>query len=81
MRGIEGMTRTKKRDVIAGNRKQAASRLANFRQLAGARPVKTHPLVGWMIDSDLLAIPVPAHMQAATKSSTKLGWHDRSRRA
>lgn len=41
-------------DVVAGDRKQATSVLANFRQLAGERPVKIHPIVGRLIDPAVL---------------------------
>ena len=41
-------------DVIAGDRKAATAVLANFRQLSGERAVKIHPLVGRMIDQDVL---------------------------
>ncbi len=41
-------------DVIAGDRTQATAVLANFRQLAGDRPVKIHPLVGRLIDPAVL---------------------------
>ena len=42
-------------DVVAADRKQATSVLANFRQLAGERPVKIHPVVARLIDPDVLA--------------------------
>jgi len=41
-------------DVIAGDRKAATAVLANFRQLSGERAVKIHPLVGRLIDQDVL---------------------------
>jgi cytolysin-activating lysine-acyltransferase len=41
-------------DVIAGDRKAATSVLTNFRQLSGERSVKIHPIVGRMIDPDVL---------------------------
>ena len=41
-------------DVIAADRKQATSVLTNFRQLAGERPVRIAPLVGRLIDPDVL---------------------------
>ena len=42
-------------DVIASDRRQATSVLANFRQLAGDRPVRIHPVVARLIDPDVLA--------------------------
>ena len=41
-------------DVIAADRKQATSVLTNFRLLAGERPVRIAPLVGRLIDPDVL---------------------------
>ncbi len=41
-------------DVVAADRKQATSVLANFRQLAGERTVRIHPMVGRMIDPAVL---------------------------
>jgi cytolysin-activating lysine-acyltransferase len=41
-------------DVIAGDRKAATAVLANFRQVSGERAVKIHPLVGRLIDPDVL---------------------------
>ena len=41
-------------DVIAGDRKAATSVLTNFRQLAGEQPVGIAPLVGRLIDPDVL---------------------------
>jgi cytolysin-activating lysine-acyltransferase len=41
-------------DVVAGDRKQATSVLANFRQLAGDKPVKIHPIIGRLIDPAVL---------------------------
>ena len=41
-------------DVIAGDRKAATAVLANFRQVAGERPVKIHPIVARLIDPDVL---------------------------
>jgi cytolysin-activating lysine-acyltransferase len=37
-------------DVIAGDRKAATSVLANFRQVAGERAVKIHPIVARLVD-------------------------------
>ena len=42
-------------DVIAADARQATSVLANFRQLAGERVVKIHPLVGRLIEPEALA--------------------------
>ena len=42
-------------DVVAGDRQQATSVLANFRQLAGARPAKIAPLVTRLIDPEVVA--------------------------
>jgi hypothetical protein len=41
-------------DVIAGDRIAATSVLANFRQIAGDRPVKVHPIVARLIDPVVL---------------------------
>jgi cytolysin-activating lysine-acyltransferase len=41
-------------DVIAADRSQATAVLANFRQLAGDKPVKIHPMVGRLIDPAVL---------------------------
>ncbi len=38
----------------AADRKQATSVLANFRQLAGQRPVRIHPLVARLIEPEVL---------------------------
>ena len=41
-------------DVIAGDRAQATSVLANFRQLVGDKPIKIHPMVARLIDPAVL---------------------------
>ena len=41
-------------DVIAGDARAATSVLANFRQLAGERVVKIHPMVGRLIEPEAL---------------------------
>ena len=41
-------------DVIAGGARAATSVLANFRQLAGERVVKIHPMVGRLIEPEAL---------------------------
>ena len=41
-------------DIIAADARQATSVLANFRQLAGERLVKIHPLVGRLIEPEAL---------------------------
>jgi cytolysin-activating lysine-acyltransferase len=41
-------------DVIAGDRGQATSVLANFRQLVGDKPIKIHPMVARLIDPAVL---------------------------
>ena len=41
-------------DVVAADRKQATSVLANFRQLAGERPIKIAPTVARLIDPEVL---------------------------
>ena len=41
-------------DVIAGDRKAATAVLANFRQLSGEREVKIHPIVGRLVDAEIL---------------------------
>ena len=41
-------------DVVAADRKQATSVLANFRQLAGQRPVRIHPMVARLIEPEVL---------------------------
>jgi hypothetical protein len=42
-------------DVVAADRRQATAVLTSFRQVAGDRPVKIHPIVGRMIDPEVLA--------------------------
>jgi hypothetical protein len=42
-------------NMIAGDARQATSVLANFRQLADDRPIKIAPLVGRLIEPDVLA--------------------------
>ena len=64
-------------DVIAGDRKAATSVLTNFRQLSGERAVKIHPIVGRMIDPDVLeklkahAAGAETRQGAAAKAETK----------
>jgi cytolysin-activating lysine-acyltransferase len=41
-------------DVVAADRRQATAVLTSFRQVAGDRPVKIHPIVGRMIDPEVL---------------------------
>jgi hemolysin-activating ACP:hemolysin acyltransferase len=41
-------------DVIAGDRTAATAVLANFRQLSGDREVRIHPLVGRLVDGEIL---------------------------
>jgi cytolysin-activating lysine-acyltransferase len=41
-------------DVIAGDRQQGTSVLANFRQLVGDKPIKIHPMVARLIDPAVL---------------------------
>lgn len=41
-------------DVVAGDRKQATAVLANFRQVAGEKPIKIHPVVARLIDPAVL---------------------------
>jgi hemolysin-activating ACP:hemolysin acyltransferase len=41
-------------DVIAADRPAATSVLANFRQVAGDRQIKVHPIVGRLIDPEVL---------------------------
>jgi cytolysin-activating lysine-acyltransferase len=41
-------------DVIAADRTQATSVLANFRQLVGEKPIKIHPMVARLIDPAVL---------------------------
>jgi hemolysin-activating ACP:hemolysin acyltransferase len=41
-------------DIIAPNRRAASAVLANFRNVAGAREIKLHPLVGQSVDPELL---------------------------
>jgi cytolysin-activating lysine-acyltransferase len=61
-------------DVIAGDRKAATAVLANFRQVSGERAVKIHPLVGRLIDPDVLeklkarAVAAPADAGAGVKA-------------
>ncbi len=41
-------------DVIAADRTQATSVLANFRQVVGEKPIKIHPMVARLIDPAVL---------------------------
>jgi hemolysin-activating ACP:hemolysin acyltransferase len=41
-------------DVIAGDRTAATAVLANFKQLSGDREVRIHPLVGRLVDGEIL---------------------------
>lgn len=41
-------------DVIAADRQQATSVLANFRQVVGEKPIKIHPMVARLIDPAVL---------------------------
>ena len=41
-------------DVVAADRAEATAMLANFRQLAGGRPVRIAPLVARLIDPAVL---------------------------
>jgi hemolysin-activating ACP:hemolysin acyltransferase len=41
-------------DIIAPNKRAASAVLANFRNVAGAREIKLHPLVGRSVDPELL---------------------------
>jgi cytolysin-activating lysine-acyltransferase len=60
-------------DVIAADRTQATSVLANFRQVVGEKPIKIHPMVARLIDPAVLerlklaagAEPVAANAEAA----------------
>jgi hypothetical protein len=45
--------------------------LANFRQLAGERPVKIHPIVGRLIEPDVLAKLVAAKVDVTTEITPK----------
>ena len=63
-------------DVIAGDRASTTSVLANFRQLAGDKLVKIHPVVGRLIDPAVLeklkgASPEPQTAPAPTMPETK----------
>jgi cytolysin-activating lysine-acyltransferase len=55
-------------DVVAGDRKQATSVLANFRQLAGNKPVKIHPIIGRLIDPAVLEKLIMAKAEADQNS-------------
>ena len=57
-------------DVIAGDRQQATSVLANFRQLVGDKAIKIHPLVGRLIDPAVMEKLKLAQGQVA-EASTK----------
>jgi hemolysin-activating ACP:hemolysin acyltransferase len=52
-------------DVVAADRRQATSVLANFRQLAGGRAIKIAPLVARLIDPEVAAKLRGAAEQAA----------------
>jgi len=56
-------------DVIAADRHEATGVLVNFRQLAGERPVKIHPIVGQMIEPGVLGKLMMATEKSATAVS------------
>jgi cytolysin-activating lysine-acyltransferase len=64
-------------DVIAGDRQQATSVLANFRQLVGDKPIKIHPMVARLIDPAVLeklklaSAAEPSNAAAATMPEPK----------
>ncbi len=64
-------------DVVAADRQQATAVLANFRQLAGEKPVKIHPMVGRLIDPAVLeklkAASNSAEAQAANAANMPIG--------
>lgn len=41
-------------DIVAGDRANTTRLLANFRQIAGERPVRIHPIVARSVDPDVL---------------------------
>jgi cytolysin-activating lysine-acyltransferase len=53
-------------DVIAADRTQATSVLANFRQVVGEKPIKIHPMVARLIDPAVLEKLKGAAMADAT---------------
>jgi cytolysin-activating lysine-acyltransferase len=64
-------------DVIAADRQQATAVLANFRQLAGEKPVKIHPMIGRLIDPAVLeklkAASNTAEAQAGNNANIPIG--------
>ena len=56
-------------DVVAADRRQATAVLTSFRQVAGDRPVKIHPIVGRMIDPEVLRKLIAAHQEIADKAA------------
>lgn len=57
-------------DVIAPNRKLATAVLASFRQIAGDRPVKVHPVVARSVDQELLDQMRVKAPEAASEDTT-----------
>ena len=68
-------------DVIAGDARAATAVLANFRQLAGQRMVKIHPMVGRLIEPEVLERlrSGGAGHRAEAKSSSQTTAPDRDR--
>jgi cytolysin-activating lysine-acyltransferase len=65
-------------DVIAADRTQATSVLANFRQVVGEKPIKIHPMVARLIDPAVLeklkgAIAAPNAVKAEAHIGTTVG--------
>jgi cytolysin-activating lysine-acyltransferase len=61
-------------DVIAADRTQATSVLANFRQVVGEKPIKIHPMVARLIDPAVLEkLKGAAAEPVAGKAETAIG--------
>jgi cytolysin-activating lysine-acyltransferase len=60
-------------DVVAADRRQATAVLTSFRQVAGDRPVKIHPIVGRMIDPEVLRKLIAARQEIADKAAASPG--------
>ena len=61
-------------DVVAADRAQATAVLANFRQLAGGRPVRIAPLVARLIDPAALEKSRGAAATNSAAAGEPTGW-------
>jgi len=59
-------------DVIAADRQAATTVLANFRQVAGEKKIKVHPIVGRLIDQKVLEQLRAARDSTAASASSEI---------